>query len=106
MITVFKQPGRKPIVLDIDNDLKTLQRMVEGFVEHISMYHYGEPAGFGVLVNEEGKLRGMRPNFRLYDDMIVGPALFVGDAGEDFTDLTEAQINEIMGHFTGFELMA
>ena len=47
-------------------------------------------------MNEEGKLMDMDPNFRYGHDMVVGPAIFVGEGGEDFTDITDAQAMRVM----------
>lgn len=100
MRVVYKRPGEDPIIMDIQNDLETLQRMVEGYIEHVAMYDHGDQATCGLIINEEGKLHGMEPNFKLYTDMILGPAIFVGEAGVEFTDLSEEDADMIMQHFT------
>ena len=33
-------------------------------------------------------------------DMIVGPAVFVGEAGEEFTDISDDDVELILLHFT------
>lgn len=99
MRVVVKLPGEKPEVRDINNDLETLQSLVQGYIEHVTMYDHGDPASYGLIINEEGKLHNMEPNFRLYTDMILGPAVFIGEAGEEFTDLAEEDIEMIMLHF-------
>ena len=96
MRAVYKRPGEAPVVMDIHNDLETLQRMVEGHIEHVTMYDHGDPASYGLIINEEGKLLDMEPNFKLYTDVIMGPAVVVGEAGEEFTDLTEEEAEEIV----------
>lgn len=100
MRVVIKMPGEDPEIRDINNDLETFQSLVQGYVEHVTMYDHGDPASYGLLINEEGKLHNMEPNFKLYTDMIVGPAVFVGEGGEEFTDLTEEQAEMIVLHFT------
>ena len=48
-------------------------------------------------MNEEGKLRGLEPNFYLgaIGDTIVGPVLVVGENGDEFADLPEDEAEEI-----------
>lgn len=48
-----------------------------------------------MIVNEEGKLIGLPPNFRLNYDTIVGTAVFVSADGEEFAGLSEQQENYI-----------
>ena len=48
-----------------------------------------------MIVNEEGKLQGFQPNFRLDHDLIVGTAVFVGVSGEDFCSLSVVQENTV-----------
>ena len=80
---------------NIKNDLKTKQRIVEGFIECI-------PSGIenvDIIVNEEGKLRGLKPNFPYMGyDIIVGTAIFVRTdwTTGDFVSLTDKDIQEVM----------
>jgi len=62
------------------NDLETLQKLVEGYIE---FFRFDD--GSALIVNEEGKLRGMPLNvgatglatIKKRPETIVGPALFV-----------------------------
>ena len=69
----------------ISNTLENLQKTVGGYIETV-------PIGGGAIsiCNEEGKLKGLQPNFwvgpRLYSDLIVGTAIIVGTSGEEFAD--------------------
>jgi len=87
----YKRPGKNLVEVKIPNELEWLQGAVEGYVESITL-HRGEN-GFpdlALLCNEEGKLKGMEGNFWMdingVPDEIVGPVLFVGVDGEEFTD--------------------
>ena len=91
MKVILKEPGRVPEIRDIDESLETLQSMVDGLIEHLTFI-----TGVGMIMNEEGKLRDMEPNFRFGYDMVVGPVIFMGESGEEFTDLTEEQITRVM----------
>ena len=96
MRVVYKMPGEKPEVRDIGNELEDLQELVQGWIEHVTLKE-----GLGLIINEEGKLHGMMPNFFLprIEDMIVGPAVFVGEAGGDFTDIAEEDADLILLFF-------
>ena len=78
---IVKEPGMAPEWRIIPNELEALQREVDGYIEVV---RFAEDAA--MIVNEEGKLRGLEPNFRFGIDMIVGTAILVGVDGEEFTD--------------------
>ncbi len=78
---IVKEPGMAPEWRIIPNELEALQREVDGYIEVVRL-----SGNAAMIVNEEGKLRGMAPNFRYGIDMIVGTAVFVGTDGEEFTD--------------------
>ena len=79
---IIKKPGHMPQETEIEYSLKALQSLVDGHIEHIRVNE-----NIGMLVNEEGKLNNMDANFQFGDDIIVGPAVFVGYDGEDFADI-------------------
>ena len=85
MKILFKEPGKQPRTMVVPNELGVLQQLVDGYIEHIKIKD-----GIGLIVNEEGKLNGMESNFYLWKirDMIHGPAIFLGEDGEDFTDIS------------------
>ena len=83
----YKRPGKNLIEVKIPNELEWIQGAVEGYFEAVTL----KPGENGMpdlvmLCNEEGKLRGLEPNFRWLYETIVGPVLFVGVDGEEFTD--------------------
>lgn len=80
---LYKRPGKNLVEVEIPNELEWIQGAVEGHFEHIQIC-----TDFAMLCNEEGKLKGMEPNFycKVLDDMIVGPVLFVGVDGENYAD--------------------
>lgn len=96
MRIIFREPGKSPRTMIVPNDLETLQDLVGGLIEHIQL-----KPGLGLIINEEGKLRGMENNFFLpaINDMIVGPAVFVGEDGEEFSDISEYDHAMIMMYF-------
>lgn len=81
---LYKLPGKKPEARVIPNTLEALQELVGGYIEAITA-----PIGEGCvfIMNEEGKLRGMEPNFHYRGDVFVGPVFICGRSGEDFSNL-------------------
>lgn len=93
MRVVYKRPGKTPKLLDIDGRLETLQSLVGGNIEPITMSGAGNVV---CLCDENGKIYGRQPNFTLRNDVIVGSAVFIGADGEDFTDIPEEDAVIIM----------
>ena len=84
----LKLEGTTVTQVEIENTLEALQAAVNGYIETIGIV----PGEAVMIVNEEGRLRGMEPNpiasaFAGID--IVGPALIVGVDEDDFTDVPE-----------------
>ena len=91
MRAIYKAPGKDPQRVEIGND-GFLQQIVGGYIETVRI------SDNGILVmNEEGKLRGLEPNFYLgaIGDTIVGPVLIVGENGDEFADLPADEADEI-----------
>ena len=84
MKVIIKYPGEVTGHFDqIENTLEALQDEVGGYIETISC------GGSAVLiVNEEGKLIGLEPNFQIGDfDVIAGTAIVAGVGEDDFVDV-------------------
>ncbi len=94
MQIVYVEPGKPPIVNEVRNDLDSMQRAVGGLLEPI----YNRD-GTVLVVNEQGKLLGLDCNRRVGDDVIVGSFFVVGDNGEEFRSLTDAEVERYMDCF-------
>ena len=84
---IVKRPDEKyGHVTHMSNTLQAFQKAVDGPIETISIV----PQGIVCIVNEEGKLRNLEPNFYMgrapFGDRIVGTAVIVGTDGEEFCD--------------------
>lgn len=92
---LIKDPGQKAREWDIENDLKTLQHIVGGYIEVVTLGEH-----LAMIINEEGKLIGLPLNFPIHsgEDWIVGPAIFAGVDGEDFASLDDYQISLLKRH--------
>ena len=81
------EPGGPVRELQIENRLEAFQKSVRGNIECV-----GLKEGAVLICDDEGKLKGLRPNRRLGGDLIVGTFLIAGvDAEGDFCSLTETQ---------------
>ena len=91
---LIKKPGAPWAPVEVENRLEDLQRLVDGYIEVATSW-----GDIALIVNEEGKLRGLAPNFPLCGDVIVGTAVLIGVDGEDFTDcphLTDEDLMDLM----------
>ena len=96
MRVIVKDPGKSPVQITIDGSLQSLQRLIGGYIEHVRF-----TGDVGILVDEEGKLKGLAPNFFLpaIEDELVGTVVFVGEDGEEFVDVSENDAQLIMKAF-------
>ena len=90
---VMVEPGERPKVTTLKNDLDALQKAVsigadyQGLIELISL-----EAGVDLLCNEEGKLIGLDWNRCVGNDVIAGVFYVVGaDGSGNLVSLSEAQ---------------
>lgn len=90
---VLKEPFKKPVVKEVEDTLETWQGLVGGYIGVISF------KDCLMIINEEGKLQQLPPNFRYGRDVIVGNAVFVNGIGADFGSLSDEQIQELMQTF-------
>ena len=106
MLAMLKEPGRAPVKIEIENTLDALRGIIGGHIEHVGfdLFDYrGGHTKIGILMDEEGKLKGLPPNFSFFGDSIVGTVLIVGEDGEGFIDLTEEQCLSVRARFPGNE---
>ena len=91
LAVVFVEPHKKPVVRKLRNEYEDISCAVGGLIEHI----YQED-GTILVANEESKLLGMDGNRRIHDgkSILAGPFFVVGDDGEEYRSLTEAEIKK------------
>jgi len=96
-------PGEKPYCTRIEEDLKTLQKAVGGFIE----ITYPFEDNCFVVGNEEAKLIGMAGNRHINGQLYAGPLLIAGDDYlGGFCDLSPAQADVYMKRFFEPELVS
>lgn len=87
---IIKRPDEKiGHVSYIGDTLKSLQKWVEGYIEVVTIS--ADPPVV-MIVNEEGKIRGLEKNFMMgltpgFQDIIVGTVIVLGVDGEEFADI-------------------
>lgn len=85
---IIKRPDEEyGHVTNISNTLRNFQNTVGGNIEVVPLSRHAV-----MVVNEEGKLKGLAPNFIIARngylvDSIVGDVIIVGTKGEEFCDL-------------------
>ena len=87
-ITVLMvEPGKNPVVATIKNDLDSLQKAVSLGADHQGLIEIiGIDDNVCILCNEEGKIIGLEPNRRFYNDILCGVFYVVGE--DDESNLT------------------
>lgn len=100
LAVVFVEPHKKPVIRKLRNEYEDISHAVGGLIEHI----YQED-GTILVANEESKLLGMDGNRRIHDgkSILAGPFFVVGDDGEEYRSLTEAEIKKYMERFDEIE---
>ena len=78
---IIKRPGEAPLAASVPNALDTLQELVGGAIEVVTLC-----SDFAVICNEDGRLIGLPHNCKVCNLDFVGTVVFAGVAGDDFTD--------------------
>lgn len=84
---VVQNPGELSRIVTVPNTLEALQELVGGYIEVVGIGN-----GLLLVMNEEGKIRGLPENVRCLYDTIVGPVFITADKDEDFRSLTTEEI--------------
>lgn len=93
---VFVEPGKPAVEKEIGTKLEDLQAAVGGLIECI----YSHNDGTIIVANDEAKLIGMEGNRRLGNGSIIaGPFFVIGDAGEEFRSLTDAEVSRYLQQY-------
>lgn len=103
MRVLVVEPMECAYVKEIDGSLESMQNIVKGTIQAI--YPFQDKVA--LVCNDDGKLLGMLPNRELPEtgDIIVGPFFVCGLGGEDFTSLTDEQVERYMKRFGDAELI-
>ena len=100
---IWVQPMREAQVIEIDNDLASMQELVDGYIEEYMPFEDDA----AIVCNGEGKLMGLPPNRAIYDqdghiqEVICG-SFFICHApidSEEFESLPEDMKKKYMEKF-------
>lgn len=79
---IVKQPGKDPVEIQVENELRAFQRLVCGHIEPVRI-----ASDMIALVDEEGLINDAVYNCRLAGHQLFGPIVFVGVDGDEFCDV-------------------
>ena len=96
MKVIYKAPGCALEPRDIPNTLEELQATVGGYIETVTI-----ATDAVIICNEEGRLRGMAHNCRIFGVDFVGPILIAGVDEDEFSDLDSAAMNMLLSAWKG-----
>lgn len=99
MIVVTKKPNEKPLIVEIENKLSELQRIAGGHIEILQL-----APKIVVICDDEGKLKGYKPNLKYELATLVGTVIFAGVEGEDLTSLNDEQLEIVANFCEAFEV--
>jgi hypothetical protein len=99
MIKVLvKEPNKIAVLKEIEDDLKSMQAIVGGYIEVVTI---NRDPKILLICNEEGKLKGLKANFSIRGDHVVGTVFFArGDDEGDILGLEDGDL-EIIQELTG-----
>lgn len=84
----------------IDNTVSAIQNIVGGWIE--ATVHHELPEGVVMLVDEEGLLKGKRPNIWNGTQWLVGTIVFTAvDHAGDFRSLSDEEIEGVQEFIWG-----
>ena len=78
------KPNKNPYILEIDNGLKALQEMVDGYIESVTL----SPTAV-LICNEEGRLAGLQRNRSVDGYSIVGTFMIMGFQEDEFASISD-----------------
>ena len=98
MDVVYKEPGKKPEIREINKDLETMQSLVGGYVEFVTLHNAKPFPDCSLVCNENGKLEGLDINFELpWGDSVCGNVFFTNRSGGSLSTGTIKKLLEVLG---------
>lgn len=92
ILVCIKEVGREPYVEPLfDNTLEAFQNAVGGYIETLTF-----TTDACLIVNEEGRLRGLPFNIRTLGCELYGTVIAVGVKGDEFASLKSSSVPHIL----------
>ena len=98
----IKRPGEPIRHVNMSLTLENLQKYVGGYIEVVRIGTFNDQEVV-LICNEEGKLRGLEPNFEIPDDIVVGDVVFCQAKDEELVGL-EGELREFRSWLTDEKL--
>ena len=76
-----KRPKQAPALIDVENELHSLQKIVDGYIEV-----YPLSPNVVIICNEEGRIRELPFNTWMEGATFYGTIIIAGADGEEFCD--------------------
>lgn len=92
MKVLYYPVGKNPEILEVDNDLDSLQVLVEGYIEQIPLI---KEKKIFLYCNEEGNIRNLPLNRFVNGIGIKGNFFICQTSGDSFSDLEEQNIRDV-----------
>ena len=107
MRILLVEPGKKPVLKEIDGSLKSMQEIVDGSIQ--ALYPFEEPVA--LICNDEGKLLGLPLNRALRDtegriyDVVAGTFFLCGapEGSDRFESLSQQAAETFQQYFLRIE---
>lgn len=88
------EPKKEPQVIEIENTLQSLQAVIGGLVEYVSLKD-----DVDLICNEEGKINNLEYNRAIIHDIICGTFIIAGHNNGDTVSLSEENIKYYKDYF-------
>ena len=95
MKVVVKEPGKDPKIIELENELTPMQKLVGGYIQIVPLHGAKPFPQVDLVCDEEGKFKGYPVNFTLpWGDPVVGTVFFMRRNGGS---LSQGHIDQLMG---------
>lgn len=94
---VYSPVGGPPEVREIENSLRALQELIGGRIQIACLWADNEYEEFIAVVDEEGRLKDLKPNIYGAYELLVGPVVITKSDGlDDFASLSDKDIRRVL----------
>jgi Domain of unknown function (DUF3846) len=94
------EPGNRQYYKEIDNTLETMQELVGGYIERISIPYLSSKKIY-LIADGEGALKGKEQSVWIDTTWVVGTCFFVKQRGAKFTSLGKSDKVAIEKYMSG-----
>lgn len=99
ILVCIKRPGEGPMVEPLfDNTLEAFQRAVGGYIGTVTLC-----TDLVLIVNEEGRLRGLPYNLDIWGCPFYGTVIAAGVKGDEFASIKGSSVSWVLRLLTAEE---